>query len=212
MSLFLGKIHYWLFNKIKWFESLEDKVVQLAEGKGFEVSQWKDEAYSRYGAPTENKPLEDMIDTGNIHGWLQGKISAAEGRQAFFVTRVLKQDSSLKDDLIKVFKEQGIKAGKEYNEEKGIPQSPADAYTALNDYILEGMPCDRVNEVTENNEEKITWIATTCIHAEYWEREGGDVKNFYDLRDNWIASFVKELNPSFNYEVLEDGTKVIKRV
>lgn len=31
MSLFLGKIHYWLFNKITWFENLEKEVVKLAE-------------------------------------------------------------------------------------------------------------------------------------------------------------------------------------
>lgn len=24
MSLFLGKIHFWLFDKIKWFENLEE--------------------------------------------------------------------------------------------------------------------------------------------------------------------------------------------
>ena len=26
MSLFLGKIHYWLFNKILWFENLEEEI------------------------------------------------------------------------------------------------------------------------------------------------------------------------------------------
>ena len=29
MSLFLGKIHYWLFNKIKWFEGIEDELLRL---------------------------------------------------------------------------------------------------------------------------------------------------------------------------------------
>ena len=27
MSLFLGKIHYWLFNKILWFENLEEEII-----------------------------------------------------------------------------------------------------------------------------------------------------------------------------------------
>ena len=31
MSLFLGKIHYWLFNKILWFEKLEDEIIDLAK-------------------------------------------------------------------------------------------------------------------------------------------------------------------------------------
>ena len=36
MSLFLGKIHYWLFNKILWFEKLEDEIIDLAKKEGFE--------------------------------------------------------------------------------------------------------------------------------------------------------------------------------
>ena len=31
MSLFLGKIHYWLFNKILWFEKLENEIINLAK-------------------------------------------------------------------------------------------------------------------------------------------------------------------------------------
>ena len=39
MSLFLGKIHYWLFNKIVWFENLEEKIIQIAkEETGVELS------------------------------------------------------------------------------------------------------------------------------------------------------------------------------
>lgn len=33
MSLFLGKIHYWLFNKVLWFEGLEDKVIEFTKNK-----------------------------------------------------------------------------------------------------------------------------------------------------------------------------------
>ena len=39
MSLFLGKIHYWFFNKILWFEKLEDEIIDLAKKEGFEVEK-----------------------------------------------------------------------------------------------------------------------------------------------------------------------------
>ena len=39
MSLFLGKIHYWLFNKILWFEKLENEIINLAKEEGFEVEK-----------------------------------------------------------------------------------------------------------------------------------------------------------------------------
>lgn len=40
MSLFLGKIYYWLYNKILWSEKAETEIVQWAEGQGLPVEQW----------------------------------------------------------------------------------------------------------------------------------------------------------------------------
>ena len=31
MSLFLGKIHYWLFNKVLWFQGLEDEIIEFGK-------------------------------------------------------------------------------------------------------------------------------------------------------------------------------------
>ena len=39
MSLFLGKIHFWLFNKILWFEGLEKEVIGLAGNLGMNVKK-----------------------------------------------------------------------------------------------------------------------------------------------------------------------------
>ena len=39
-----------------------------------------------------NKNLEDMIDTSNIHGWLQSKIHSAEGRMAAWTREILSND------------------------------------------------------------------------------------------------------------------------
>ncbi|MDO7205534.1 hypothetical protein Q5M85_16905 [Paraclostridium bifermentans] len=39
MSLFLGKIHYWLFNKILWFEDLESEIINLAEAEGLDIEK-----------------------------------------------------------------------------------------------------------------------------------------------------------------------------
>ena len=37
MSLYLGKIHYWLFNKIVWFEGLEKEVIDLAKSENLNI-------------------------------------------------------------------------------------------------------------------------------------------------------------------------------
>ena len=72
MSLFLGKIHYWLFNKIVWFEDLEEEIINLAKKEGLDVEVLSTEINNRYGEKLPKLPLEEMIDTSNIHGWLQG--------------------------------------------------------------------------------------------------------------------------------------------
>ena len=77
MSLFLGKIHYWLFNKVLWFEGLEGEIIELAKNEGLNIYKLQDEINIKYGEKLPDKKLEDMIDTSNIHGWLQGKIHNA---------------------------------------------------------------------------------------------------------------------------------------
>ena len=82
MSLFLGKIHYWLFNKILWFENLEEKIIDLAKNEGLDIENLRKDIEERYGEKLPSKPLEELIDTSNIHNWLQSQIHSAEGRSA----------------------------------------------------------------------------------------------------------------------------------
>ncbi|MDF2879928.1 MAG: no significant y [Clostridiaceae bacterium] len=203
MSLFLGKIHIWLFNKIVWFESLEENIIKLAEEKHLPVEQWKSEIYSDFGQPTEKKPLDEIIDTSNIHGWLQKTIKSAELRQAAWVTLILNKNNNYIDDLIKMFKDQGEKQGQQYKEHK-TPELPEEIYSAINDYILEGMPCDNVNRIINSDENEIQWYARTCLHTEFWERVKGDAANFYNLREAWIKAFVEALNCKFTFIKIEE--------
>ena len=87
MSLFLGKIHYWLFNKILWFENLEEEIIKTAKSEGLDIEGVKSEIEAKYGAKLENKNLEEIIDTNNIHGWLQDRIKEVESRSAYIITK-----------------------------------------------------------------------------------------------------------------------------
>lgn len=165
MSLYLGKIHYWLYNKIKWAEKMENDIVEWTKIQDLPADQWMQEAISKYGEPVGNKVLEDVIDTGNIHGWLHTRIERAELRQAFMITTILGKEPKLKEGIIKLFENQGQEAANEY--EADI-KTPEDAFNALNDFILEGMPCDRVNEVISSDVDKYSWRTTACLHKDYW--------------------------------------------
>lgn len=211
MSLFLGKIHYWLFNKILWFEGLESDVIALAKSENLDVEALSNEINEKYGAKLPDKPLEDMIDTGNIHGWLQGKISSAEGRMAAWTSKILENDKNALSKLEKIYIDQGIKAGNEVNNSLGKIDNAVDIYNKINDYILDGMPCDRVNEVLTSDENIVKWKRTICVHKSAWEKEGVDVNNFYNLRDLWIKSFVETVNNEFKYVQYEDDIFAIEK-
>lgn len=210
MSLFLGKIHYWLFNKVLWFEGLEGEIIKLAKDKGIDVEKLEAEINSKYGAKTPNKNLEDIIDTSNIHGWLQEKIHSAEGRMAAWTKVILENNEDYILDMRKVYEKQGVNAANKAKE--SLENINAETiFNSMNDYILDGMPCDRVNEVIDSSEESIMWKRRVCVHKNIWENEGISVDVFYELREHWINAFVNTMNNNYEYCKLEDSIQSIRK-
>ena len=208
MSLFLGKIHYWLYKKIIWYEKIEMDIIKWAQEKELPIGTWVQDINEKHGPPLGTEPLEQLIDTSNIHGWLQERIESAELRQAALVTQVLNRNMDYKTDLINIYKNQGKAAAGDY---KGDVVVPEDVFNALNDYLLEGMPCDRVNEIVSSSHDEFVWKSTICLHTPYWQRVEGNVNNFYELREVWIKAFVEEVNPDFAYVRSADNTHRISR-
>lgn len=210
MSLFLGKIHYWLFNKVLWFEGLEEKVIEFAKAKIEDVDNLENQINSKHGKKLTNKNLEEIIDTSNIHGWLQSKIHSAEGRMAAWTSIILNNNKEYISELKKIYTAQGVNAAKEAKV-KLTNATAEDIFNSMNDYILDGMPCDRVNEIITSNDEIVEWKRRICVHKEIWENEGVPVETFYDLRDQWISAFVNEINNDYEYIELDNDIKAIRK-
>jgi hypothetical protein len=208
VSLFLGKIHYWLYNKILMCERIEEEIIERVKDKDNGIDDLVKHINHEFGAPTGKKMLEEIIDTSNIHGWLQQRIESAELRQAALITQLLQWSSSYKVELLKIYTKQGEDAAHGY---ENTVVSPEEIFNALNDFILEGMPCDRVNKVNESNNNEFSWETSMCLHKSYWDRVGGDIRNFYELREVWIKAFVKTINSEFKYEKSESGLNRIIR-
>ena len=210
MSLFLGKIHFWLFNKILWFEGLEDEIILLANNEKLDIQKINDEINLKYGLKLENKNLEEIIDTNNIHGWLQSRIHSSEGRIAAWTNFILENDNQGLKHLESIYVSQGVKAAKEVKSTQNL-STAKEIYTSINDYILDGMPCDRVNEVVTSDDETVQWKRRLCVHKDIWAKEGLDVSVFYNLRNLWIKAFVNELNSNFEYKEIADGEYAINK-
>lgn len=206
MSKFLGPIHYWLHNKITGQEQME-----LAFENAFKSSlepanlnEWQS-VETALGYPTPTESLEQVIDSTNIHGWLQGRITKAETRfahkfgivkvqfpeQAYETVQTLLKESAIED--VAAIKESGSWNGQLDH-----------AYKLLNNYVLEGMPCDHAGAVIENSDNKLVWQTTKCLHKAYWDAAGGDVKDHYFIRDAYSSEFFRALG-NIDYRRTEES-------
>ncbi|KNF09801.1 hypothetical protein CLPU_2c02530 [Gottschalkia purinilytica] len=202
MSRFLAPIHKWLFNKIKLHEELEKEIVEGFRSQyGNEIDSIERDNIKKYGDRLPDSPLEEIIDTDNIHGWLQDKISIAETRQASILAYLFKQ---YKDNGIllakSIYENNAIKHGKLAREGLG-DTSAEDIYKIINNYVLDGMPCDNANSITKAEGDLLEYKQDHCLHIKYWNESKVDPKLMYDLRSTWIGTFVNTLNPDFKYQV-----------
>ncbi len=202
MSAFLGPIHYWLYRKIQLQEALIDHILDTAAQAGWDTLSA--EKLNTVCGGADLRPLEDVIDQGNIHGWLHQKIGVSEVRLAYLVTELLKADASRLDTL---------KASAYHFGERHAMLSSVDAnaaYKMLEDTLLNGMPCDHVNRLLEQGTDRVVWQQTQCVHRDYWARVGGDVAVYNALRTQMIEGMLA--HSTLRLQVLENNKfEIIRR-
>lgn len=190
MSTFLGPIHYMMYDKIR---RQEDFCTYLLETAASE-RMWEKirSRLEKSCGPSECKPLEQVIDTGNIHGWIQKRIDRAESRLALSVRLLTEEAGVSMEDL----KQYAFTFGTHSALEKDT--SPKEAFKIYNTVFLDGMPCDRINEITEQSGSAIAWRRTRCVHRQYWDNAGADINDYYALRSAWIRGMFSGSNLCFH--------------
>ena len=190
MSAFLGPIHTWLYNKIKFQDELTKKIMDIVSQKGYE-EELLSRVDNRYGTLEEGE-LADIIDESNIHGWLQERIAVVENRLAFLVTVLTdghpERIMDVNDAVYEFGKNHAIASG----------LSVKEAYDYLDNLLLNGMPCDRVNDVVNEDDNSITWNQTVDIHEPYWKMINGNVEYYYAIRESLIIGMMEKSKIIFN--------------
>ena len=202
MSAFLGPIHTWLYNKIKLQNNMVEAVIQFAKSKNLNYDL-RSKLDNQYGT-IDLRPLEEQIDTSNIHGWLQECVSTVEYRLADAVTTLLKEGSKNLEELKEIFRTLG--------EKESILSKDAtiaEAYKSLNDTLLDGMPCDHANLLVSQEDNEIIWKRNLCVHENYWTEVGGDIKIYYILREEYIKGLLSHAD--ITYEKLDETISRIVR-
>ena len=191
MSAFLGPIHYWLYNKIQQQQAIVDERYLLGEKQGLAL----EEACSMHFGEFQNKPLEEMIDHGNIHGWLQERVSQVEYKYAYCVTKLLEKNPETKASITTLVQNNAKNLANNWMEH---PLDATGVYKLITDQLLDGMPCDHANKILKQNPSEVLWTRSICVHSRYWEEVGGDIKVYYELRDAWISALVTSLGLAFD--------------
>lgn len=206
MSRFVGPVHHWLYNKISIHENLEKDLVSAFEERfGQDVSDIVKKNREQYGDLLPDKPLEEIIDSVNIHGWLQSKISIVETRQANILGDLF--DKYKTDGVLlanSIYEQNGTQYGKDASNKYNL-DSAAAIHKILNDYILDGMPCDNASSITKNEKDYLEFVQSQCLHIGYWNKAGVDPNKMYDLRKIWNEAFVNAANSSFKYQVDQES-------
>lgn len=203
MSAFLGPIHYWLYNKIQLQQDLVEEIIRL--GKTQYDLDLKDELDTNYGV-SGTRPLEEVIDETNIHGWLQTQVSQAEYKLAYSIIRLTKEYGTALDEIKVLFT---LNGKKQRAHVEGNNLNAKELYMEISNKLLDGMPCDHANLVLENTEMKVVWKRNTCVHQKYWEAVGIDIQLYYQLREAWIKGFLSEAMEVF--EKIDDVTYSLKK-
>ena len=217
MSAFLAPIHTWLFSKILLAEDLETNLKKVYIDKYGDNAKDIIQKSLVYGSPIDTtKNIEDIIDVSNIHGWLQDKIGKVETRTAFIITEMIKKYGEEAEVIaVACCGEQGKTVGEDLRA-KEMPENPEKIFNALNNYLLEGMPCDRVTRIIKSENDIFEWETTSCIHKNYWKMVNGDVNIFYKLRHTLTKAFIENSNDEYTFNFIKgleyDGTIGVNQI
>ncbi|HHV85333.1 MAG TPA: hypothetical protein GXX42_05905 [Petrimonas sp.] len=216
MSAFLGWIHYWLYKKIRFVVEREQLLYERAEELcGPMAEEIRATVWESYGEPLPDVDLAEVIDHTNIHGWLQRQITLAETREAAVVKALVDHcgDAGL-NAAGEVFAAHGEQCGRDAQASGKYDLTGADGiYRALNDYFLNGMPCDQADMLVVNTPEQVAWENTVCLKGRHWNVANIDAAVMRGLYQKWLAGFVQAANPAFYFAqtvVDKNGTPAVR--
>lgn len=183
-----------MFSKIKFLDNLTEDLL-----KEINIDNKEEIKEGLFKYKLEDGELEDIIDTSNIHGWLDERVKRVEEKFAYFISEVLKRDESklefLKEEMKKFGKEDGINFS-----------STKEVYQFITSKFLDGMPCDGSLMLMQNEEDCVIFKIVRDVHREIWDNFY-DYRIYWELRDSYINGLLE--NSGYKYEN-KDGNYIIR--
>lgn len=125
-------------------------------------------------------PFEQVIDLAAPDQFLKLYTQIVENRFAMAVTELL----NMNNQLLKPIQDFCFKVGQSL----GVAEitSAEIAFSAYNDFVLDGIPDQSVKQVTESSAAKIAWKKLSDPHADAWEKTQGDLSVYYNLLECFV--------------------------
>lgn len=209
MSEFLGQIHFWLYKKIQLLADRENLILEKARGAvGDLADELHEISVDTYGAPIDPKvPLEEVIDEGNIHGWLQNQIMVSSVREASFIQDLL--DATQGEEalptvtaILDAFATHGKACGAVAKEQMAEDNAEM-IYNLLQNFYVNGMPCDGGDQLVEATQDCYQWVGDHQHQMPYWQKAGINPKFMALAYQTWFQYFVE--GASDNYQFIVEG-------
>ncbi|MFH5836034.1 hypothetical protein ACHAL6_08140 [Proteiniclasticum sp. C24MP] len=185
----LAPIHFVQHNRIKIQENLEAFLIDL-----FNLHSVDEHALDLHGPRTSDEALEVQIDHDNIHGWLESHLVANEKRMGILSKEIVARNDE--NALHLAHAEYGKRLADSLKEKVRFTNGQ-ELYGYLNAILLDGMPCDKINELVESDDHHLVWKSSRDIHSSYYEEQNLPENLYLDLRRSFLSSFLGALDISF---------------
>lgn len=202
MSAFLGPIHYMLFAKIKFQDDFCEFLIDRANEKNENFRRETQE--NTFAIP--KRDLSEIVDLSNIHGSLQEMIGEIEYKLVYTVEKIEEKGIYSFDEILEFARNYGKKVSeKEFDCDFEI----LEVYNFLSSKLLNGMPCDRVQEIISKDENEIYWRDRMDIHEIFWENFERSSRDFYRIREQIILGILE--NSKFEFKEVKNFEYVLRR-
>ncbi len=116
----------------------------------------------------------------NIHGSLSGLIDEAESAYGELVSTLLSGHPERWAEIETLAYDFGTRHA------ANDAADPTEVYRIITGTLLSGMPCDRAEEITEQDENHFAWEVTADLHGAWWQ----DPARYYALRRKVIEGML----------------------
>ena len=201
MSMFLGPIHYLMFNKIKIAADRSRHLVEAFAAKYPSETEETVKAALPDGLPDlEGKDLAEILGDNPIHQFLQSLIDKVETAEAGLTMAFLYRfPDDGREITLEAFRSHGAKTAEQVTGGQAGNGDLNTLYNLLSQHYLEGMPCDVVSSYNPNGN-NMEVLHTDCVHKPKWESAGAPVELMCELMDAWVEGFARAVNPAFTLE------------